>query len=216
MKKIDMEGMVFGRWTALKRDESSPRKWLCICECGKEKSVEGAALRKGISKSCGCLAAELTKEREKTHGMHGTKEWGIWRSMKNRAYSYASSHSFYYEERGIGVCGEWVESFEKFYEDMGDCPEGLTLERVDNRKGYSKDNCVWDTPSRQSSNRRKPATNTSGRIGVMWREDQKCWRVSIKVNGKVHNIGQFKDYVLACEACTEAEIKHLGYSREEY
>lgn len=216
MRKLDITGLVFGRWTALARDDEKPAKWVCKCECGTIKSVRGAALRSGESKSCGCLSAELARGREKTHGMSESREWAAWRAMKNRAHEYSSSNSHYYEDRGIGVCDEWAESFEKFYEDMGPCPEGCTLERIDNRLGYSPENCKWDTQSRQASNRRKTSANKSGRIGVYWRKDQEKWRVCIKVDKVKHNIGQFSSYEEACRACEAAEISLLGYTREGY
>ena len=146
--------------------------------------------------------------------MHGTKEHKVWVSMRGRAHYYTSSHSFYYEDAGIDVCQRWMECFENFFEDMGECPEGLTLERVDNKLGYSPENCKWDTPSRQASNRRRNKLNTSGRIGVYWRGDQKKWRVSIKVDKVSYNLGQYSDFEEACRVCTEAELKLLGYSRE--
>lgn len=215
MKKNDLSGMRFERWTVVCPSDTKPRYYDCVCDCGKRKEVFSGNLVNGKSKSCGCLSAELTREREKTHGLTGTKEHLIWLSMVNRAHYYTTSNSFYYEERGIGVCQRWLDSFEDFLEDMGACPEGLTLERIDNKLGYSPDNCKWDSPSRQASNRRKNKSNTSGRIGVYWREDQKKWRVSIKVDKVQYNIGSFSDFKEACEACTEAEIMLLGYSRED-
>lgn len=152
------------------------------------------------------------KER---HGMSHTKVYSIWNSMIQRAFNYSSSNASYYKERGITVCPEWLD-FENFYADMGDVPEGLTLERVDNNKDYCKSNCKWDTMSRQASNRRKYPSNKSGRIGVYWREDQAKWRVSIKVDGVRHNLGQFAELEKACGVCREAELSLLGYTREEF
>lgn len=150
-----------------------------------------------------------------THGMSHTRVYTIWNSMIQRAENYSSSNSSFYEERGIGVCLEWL-SFDRFYLDMGDVPDGLTLERVDNNKGYCKDNCKWDTMSRQASNRRKYPANKSGRIGVYWRSDQSKWRVVIKVDKVKYSVGQFEDFEEACRACHEAELKLLGYTREDF
>ena len=216
MKAIEMTGKEFGRWTVLLRDETKPTHWICKCSCGTIKPVFGGNLRNGTSKSCGCLSAELASVREKTHGMYGNREWKAWRSMKNRAHEYTSSHSFYYKELGIGVCKEWVDSFEQFFEDMGTCPEGYTLDRIDNRLGYFRENCQWATMNRKANNRRKNTRNTSGRIGVYWRKDKEVWRVVISVDGKRHNIGTFKNYESACDACEEAELRLLGYSRKDY
>lgn len=212
--KIDSihTGDKFERWTVIeKKDKSSI---ICRCDCGSEKAVYGWNLLSGKSKSCGCLSAELAKEREKTHGKNKTKEHAIWVSMRNRCRGNGTN-SFYYTERGITIDPRW-DKFENFLEDMGECPDGLTLDRIDNRLGYSKENCQWANCSQQSSNKRKSTLNTSGRIGVMWAEDRKRWRVNLKVNGVMHNIGSFKSYEAACDACTAAELSLLGYSREDY
>lgn len=214
MTRKDLVGMEFERWKVV-GSATKPRHFACICVCGTKRDVFSGSLLSGKSRSCGCLSAELTKKREKIHGLCGTKEYRVWSSMIDRAHHYSSSHSFYYQERGIVVCDRWLISFENFLEDMGICPEGLTLERVDNKLGYFPENCRWDTRSQQSSNRRPSRANKSGRIGVYWREDQQKWRVSIKVDKVRYNVGQFSDFEQAFRACTEAEIKILGYSRED-
>lgn len=88
------------------------------------------------------------------HGLSDIKEYNAWRQMKSRCNNENHKRFKDYGGRGIKVCLEWSESFEKFYEDMGECPEGFSLDRIENDKNYSKENCKWSTPKEQSSNRR--------------------------------------------------------------
>lgn len=215
MKKIDVIGKRFNRWTVLSEDDPKKRYLICKCDCGMIKSVYKGNILGGKSKSCGCLSVELTKEREKIHGMSYTPTWNVWLSMLNRAHKYTSSNSHYYKEKGIGVCKEWVESFENFYNDMGEKPEGLTLERINNLKGYSKDNCEWATKSRQASNRGR-CTNTSGRLGLFFDKESDKWRVVIKVNKITIHGGRFKNKDDAIQKLNELEIKYFGATREGY
>lgn len=219
MRRIDLTGDRFGRLVALHRDYGNPRKWFCLCDCGEMKSFDRGNLRSGATRSCGCLSAELALDRCRTHGLSKTKEHRLWAYMRARSRGQGS-HGHYYQELGVTVCDRWLEphgaGFENFLEDMGKCPDGMTLDRVDNRKGYSKDNCAWADMSQQCSNRRKGRDNTSGRIGVRWANDREKWRVSLRVQGVLHNLGQFDSYSEACEVCEEAEWRLLGYSRGEY
>lgn len=143
-----------------------------------------------------------------------TREYSAWISMRNRCRGQGS-HGFYYKEKGIEYSEEW-EVFENFLADMGKCPEGLSLDRINNNLGYSKENCRWATSSQQMSNRGRGKNNTSGRIGVVWAEDRKRWRVVIQVDKQRINVGAFKSFDEACDACEEAELKLLGYSRKDY
>lgn len=89
-----------------------------------------------------------------THGKSKTRTYRIWMNMRNRCNRPKHHNYKYYGAIGIKVCKEWDGSFEKFFEDMGECPEGKSIERVDVQKGYSKENCVWASLVTQQNNKR--------------------------------------------------------------
>jgi hypothetical protein len=143
-----LTGQTLGKWVVgamFKHPVRNERMYKCVCECGVAKDVKHGHLFTGKTKSCGCSWT--------SHGMAKSKEYRIWDSMVRRCHS--ESHHAYsnYGGRGISVCNKW-RKFEGFYEDMGNKPKGLTLERIDNSLGYNKDNCKWASMTEQSRNRR--------------------------------------------------------------
>jgi len=122
----------------------------CVCTCGVERSVKHTHLSDGKTSSCGCSVMK--------HGMTRTNEYKVWDSMIRRCHSKTHAAFESYGGRGITVCDDW-RKFEAYYADMGAQPKGMTLERTDNSKGYSKENCVWASITDQARNRRSTKLN---------------------------------------------------------
>ncbi len=158
-KPINLEGQKLGRWTVLKMvDGSYPIRFLCRCECGKQKEVVSQQLRNGGSTSCGCRRSEVTTKRNTTHGQacrnKQTPNYITWAHFMARCLDPKHPRFKDYGERGITVCEEW-KVFENFDREMGIRPnESDTLERIDNSKGYCKSNCKWASKKEQALNRR--------------------------------------------------------------
>ena len=152
----DLTGMKFGRLTVVELHSiaGSKSKWICQCECGGKSTPTGSALKSGNSKSCGCLKLEQTSNINKTHGMTKTTTYFIWQNMRNRCSKPTNKYYIHYGGRGIGYTPRW-ESFENFLADMGERPDGLELDRIDNNLGYSKENCRWVSRKEQMRNTRK-------------------------------------------------------------
>ena len=125
-------------------------KWHCKCDCGNTKIVSTNKLNNGRVKSCGCLA----KTNAVKHNAIGTREYITWTNIKARCTNPNNSAYHNYGGRGITVCDKWLKSFENFYEDMGNCPKGFSIERINNDEGYNKSNCIWASSKTQSMNRR--------------------------------------------------------------
>lgn len=208
MMKTLTKGAVFGRLEFICLDG---KKCLCRCFCGSIKTVRRDHLLKGSTKSCGCLNSELTKERNTKHGMRNSVEYSVWCSMNQRCYDKGHVSYSDYGGRGILVCDEWKTDFACFYKDVGRRPtKDHSIERVDNEKIYSKENCKWATKTEQSRNKRIYKNSKTGVKGVHFEKTLNKYRVTIGVNGEQLRLGSFLNIEDAIDCRKQAELKYWG------
>jgi len=185
-KVKDITGNRYGKLVAIRFDhcdEKGNALWLCKCDCGKSHVVLGASIRRGNTKSCGCFHDELPI----THGLSKTKIYKVWQGLKTRCNKKQNRAYKNYGGRGISYDPRW-EKFDAFLSDMGEPPDGLTLDRIDNNGDYCKDNCRWATWEQQQRNRR------SNRI--------------INYNGREWRLVELATYAGMIPATLAARINH--------
>lgn len=185
MRKLDLSGQTFTNWLVLA--PALPKKnetyWLCRCSCGKQVDVAGKALRRGMSKSCGCATKEM-------HGESDSVEYAIFRKMLHRCNNPANKDWHLYGGKGVRV--EWI-SFGDFLRDMGRRPSSRhSIDRKNSNGPYSKDNCRWATSQEQ-------ARNTSvNRL--------------ITADGITHCLAEWADITGLSRNCIEKRIDLLGWT----
>lgn len=174
MKKLNLIGNVYGRLTVIKRIDGAPHAtWLCRCECGAEVSIRQKELRNGDTKSCGCLRKQLRIRNNLTHGQSKTKTYMKWCNMWQRIRNKTKDRNKCYEN--INVCDRW-KSYELFLKDMGEVPDGYSLDRIDSTKDYSPYNCRWVPLEEQ-------ARNTTRNRMVEYKGKLACVAVHARENG---------------------------------
>lgn len=195
---IDMRGRRFGRLIVLERAPNVGERtmWKCICDCGNEKIVDSHSLRLGHTKSCGCLGRQRLEEGRYKHGLSKTRLYGHFEKMVDRCENKNSKHYHNYGERGISICDEWRHDFKAFYDwsVKNGYKEGLSIDRIDNNKGYSPDNCRWATQLEQMNNVR---TNRN-----------------IEYNGEVHSVSEWSR-IIGINIGTLTGRLNKGWSAEE-
>lgn len=165
-QKQNLNGQKFGRLTVLKfarRDAGYRALWLCECECGNTCVVEGHNLQSGHSKSCGCFRKETSAERGKLRIKHGhckkgrrSRTYSSFAHMVSRCCNPNDAHFSRYGGRAIRVCKRWRNSFQNFLSDLGERPEGRSLDRYPNPDGdYEPGNVRWATRRQQARNKSK-------------------------------------------------------------
>lgn len=212
---IDLTGLEFGRLTVMNttgKDKHGRYLWKCKCVCGNEKTIATYILKSGHTKSCGCFRKEVTSERAKKHGKRHSAEYEIWCGIMQRCTN--PNHIAYknYGGRNITICDRWKD-FSLFIEDMGERPTpSHSVERNENEKGYTPENCRWATREEQARNTRIRKSNTSGVQGVNWHKSSGKWDVRISYKGKRISLGSYTSLEEATKIRRNAEVKYWNKS----
>jgi hypothetical protein len=156
---IDVTGERYGRLVGVRRVPSAGRrtKWLFRCDCSTDVVLSLETVRQGFTQSCGCLRKDVTRARSLTHGHRvdykTTKTRKSYEHAKGRCFNPNDPKYPHYGGRGITMCEEWANGFTAFLRDMGECPPGKTLDRVDVNGHYEPRNCRWATTRQQARTR---------------------------------------------------------------
>lgn len=214
--------MKFERWTVL---DTGGRKWLCECDCGTTRKVDKYNLISGGSKSCGCLSRENIIKRSTKHGL-GTKDkrYGVWAEMKQRCTNPNHIKFKSYGDRGIKVCDDWF-AYENFYKwsEVSGYSEGLSLDRIDNNKGYSPDNCRWTDAKTQANNTRRNVVMTINGITRTLAEHARFYNMDAETlkYRYVHGLRDFelikqrRNVPIIIDGVARTMVEHAGFYKIE-
>lgn len=192
-KAINITGKRFGKLIVLHRAGSNTNGkavWKCKCDCGNVVIVIGNCLRNGHTTSCGCKRYEESAKARKKPWSKRTRQ--IWYNMMDRCYNPKNKEYNRYGKRGIFVSNEW-HNVHGFFKDMGNAPEGLTLDRINTNKEYSKENCRWATMSEQTVNSRKRRDGKNKYRNIVFHPQTKKWRLTFTRDKVNYDFGLFEN-----------------------
>ena len=199
-KFSDLTNRKFGRLTVVSRAENDKRgntRWVCICACGNEVTTKRNSLVSKRTHSCGCYKSERTRERHFKHGLKRHRLYTIWSHMKRRCYNNSTKYYSYYGGRGIDVCEEWRNDFLRFYywAIENDYAKDLALDRIDNNKGYTPENCRWVDMTTQANNKRNNR--------------------HITYRGETKTLAQWARHLGICAAVLRQRLSRYGWAVEK-
>lgn len=214
MNKLDKINMLtFLEFTT--KDKHGKNLASFLCDCGNVSVKVVSEVRTGRTKSCGCLKIKTLSDKNKKHGKSKTKQYSAWQSMIQRCTNPSSISYKYYGALGITVCDRWLNSFEAFYEDMGERPKGMSLDRIDVNGNYCPENCRWVIPNIQTYNQNQRCDNTSGTSGVYFNANNGRWYAEITIKGKKVHLGSFLNIEDAIKVRKDSEIQYYNFSKPE-
>ena len=158
---------------------------ICQCDCGNIVTVRIQAIASGNTTSCGCFRHERMVQHNSTHGLSKHKLYRVWSAMKDRCDRPGCAAYVNYGNRGIRVCDDWANNFDVFYAwaMANGYQDGLTVDRIDNNRGYEPENCRFITRATQNRNRRYchvitygGETKTLSEWSRIYRFDRECFR----------------------------------------
>lgn len=196
----DLTGLRFGRQIAIApvgKNDSGNYMWECKCDCGNKHIVASAKLIQGKSKSCGCFKKENSAKLLTKHGITvggKPRTFTIWCGMKSRCYNPKSISYKNYGAKGITVCEEWL-TFENFHNwaILNGYSDELQIDRIENSKGYSPDNCRWVT--RTENMRNQTTTRNITVYGITLPLSIWCKELGISKNTAYKHLNEIESYI---------------------
>lgn len=232
---MDLSGQRFGRWLVIERGEpaisksgKSEQRWLCKCDCGNELLVRQHSLCSGKSLSCGCLSREKASTINKTHGLShkSGRIYPLWNSIKYRCYCETSKDYPNYGGRGIKMCDEWKDDFQKFYDWAinNGYKNGLTIDRINVDGNYEPSNCRFITNAEQAKNKRDRLTDEERyricpicgkRYEVSQRKGTKTCSIECGIKLRELSLPKKKPEMGCCVVCRKEFRKRTDHGKDK-